>query len=77
MLHSLSYITNVYRHPEVFFKKGILRITFTNPCKSVTSTVFCKYATHIQQKAFFREHIWRTASVYHSKYKGYKYRGSL
>ena len=31
----------------------------------------------MQQKASFREHFWRTASVYRSKYRSYTCRGSL
>ena len=38
---------------------------------------FCKYATYLQQNAFFKGQIWRPASVYHSKYRGYKCRDSL
>ena len=36
-----------------------------------------KYATYLQQNVIFREHIWRTASAYRSKYRVYKWRGSL
>ena len=31
-----------------------------------------KYATYLQQNAIFREHFWRTTSIYRSKYRGYK-----
>ena len=37
----------------------------------------CKYATYLHANAIFREHFWWTASVYRSKYRRYKYRGSL
>ena len=33
---------------------------------------FYKYTTYLQQNAFFREHLRRTASVYRSKYRGKK-----
>ena len=77
-------IFHVYKsiHPEVFFKKDVLRIdrqfTGEHPCKSVTSallkSLFCmgKYVTYLQQNVIFREPIWRTVSVYRSKYRGYK-----
>ena len=42
----------------------------------ISTWVFCKYATYLQQNVFFREQIWRTASVYRSKYRGYKCTGS-
>ena len=41
------------------------------------SAFVCKYAAYLQQNAIFREHFWRTASAYRSKYRGYKCRGSL
>ena len=41
-----------------------------------TWVLFRKYATYLQQNAFFRERIWGTGSVYRSKYRGYKCRRS-
>ena len=41
------------------------------------SIFVCKYATYLQQNATFREHVWRTVSVYRSKYRGCNCRGSL
>ena len=79
ILHSLSYT-----------QKQSLRGVFQESCSmndldslkenihAVTSTeFFCNYSAYLQQKALFREHFWRTVSVYGFKYRGYKCSGSL
>ena len=38
---------------------------------------YSEYATNLQRNAFFREHFWRTTSVYYSKCRCYKCTGSL
>ena len=76
-------------HLEVVLKKGVLQIfsqfTEEDPSKSVTSVLlklhFCMgialYINLCCRTPSFREHIWGTASLYRSKYREYKCRGSL
>ena len=69
---------HIYRssHPDVFFKKGVLNLGSLqeNIHAEVRAQLywnytfvwvfFCKYATYLQQNAFYREHIGGTPSVY-------------
>ena len=80
MLHSILYQQK--QSPRAAFQE---RCSTNNPdslqenvhAKVWFQSVFvCKYATYMEQNAIFREHFWRTASAYRSKYRGYKYRGS-
>ena len=79
-IHCIHFHIFRTRHPEVFFKKGVLR-----PSKSVTSALLeshlCMdivlYIHLCCRTPSFREHIWGTASLYRSEYREYKCRGSL
>ena len=79
MLRSLSYIQK--QSPRGVFQERcstnhLDSLQENNRAKArlYSSTVFfCKYAAY----AFFREDFWRLASIYCSKYRGYKYKGFL